>query len=60
MNMSDLKISTRLRLGFSLMALLIVVMGAISMLKVSETGKAFNPDEFRQFALDLGPLFGGS
>ena len=41
MNMTDLKIATRLRLGFGLMVLLIVMMGTVSIFKANEVGAAF-------------------
>jgi len=41
MSMSDLKISTKLRLGFGLMAFLIVLMGGVSLVKVQDTGQDF-------------------
>jgi methyl-accepting chemotaxis protein len=41
MNLSDMKISTKLRLGFGLMAFLIVLMGVVSLVKVQDTGKDF-------------------
>jgi len=39
MNLSDMKISTKLRLGFGLMAFLIVLLGVVSLVKVQDTGK---------------------
>ena len=41
MNMTDMKIATRLRLGFGLMVVLIVMMGTISIFKANEAGAAF-------------------
>ena len=42
MNLKDLKISTRLILGFGAMALLIVLMGTLSLLKINEVKADFN------------------
>ena len=42
MNLNDLKISTRLMLGFGVLALLIVLMGAISLIKISAVDASFN------------------
>ena len=41
MKLNDLKISTRLILGFGILGLLIVVMGGLSLVKVSVMGTAF-------------------
>jgi methyl-accepting chemotaxis protein len=41
MNFKDLKISTRLILGFGAMALLLVLMGAMSLIKISAVNAAF-------------------
>ena len=41
MKPSNIKIATQLKLGFGLLALLIVLMGALSFLKASGAGRAF-------------------
>ena len=41
MNLTDMKISTKLRLGFGLMAFLIVLLGVVSLVKVQDTGQDF-------------------
>ncbi len=42
MNLKDLKISTRLILGFGLLALLIALMGAVASLKIHGIGESFD------------------
>ena len=42
MNFKDLKISTRLILGFGVMALLMVLMGGVALLKISAINTSFN------------------
>ena len=42
MNMIDVKISTRLVLGFGLMALLIAIMGALTLVKIGAVDEAFH------------------
>ncbi len=42
MNLKDLKISTRLSLGFGLLALLIALMGAIASVKIHGVGESFD------------------
>ncbi|WP_114971107.1 methyl-accepting chemotaxis protein [Rhodoferax ferrireducens] len=42
MNFNDMKISTRLTLGFGMMALLIAFMGAMSIMKVTSVGQGLN------------------
>jgi len=42
MHFNNMKISTRLMLGFGILTLLIVLMGAISIVKASFVGEAFD------------------
>jgi len=42
MNFNDLKISTRLSLGFGMMALLILFMGCVSMIEIRAVNQSFN------------------